>query len=103
MSVDYDHMYVSFLISASFLVYFIFKIFWIYVIPCVCILLSYKVVKKVLTSKLSLKGKAILITGCDTGQFGMSRGTSKSITRHARTAKTQVSQCIRAIMLRVLG
>ena len=69
MSVVYNHIYVSFLIAVSFLVYFIFRIFWIYVISCVCALVVFRIVKRLLNSKIPLKGKAILITGCDTGQI----------------------------------
>ena len=69
MSVVYNNIYVSFLIAISFLVYFIIRILWMYAMSCVCILVLLKAVKRLLNSKISLKGKAILITGCDTGQF----------------------------------
>ena len=66
MMTVYNHIYVSFLIAVSFLCYFI-RIFWIYVISCICITVLFKVVKKLLNSVIPLTGKAILITGCDTG------------------------------------
>ena len=69
MATVYKHVYVSFLIAVSFLCFFIIRKYSIYLISCICIPVLFKVVKKLLNSMIPLKGKAILITGCDTGQF----------------------------------
>ena len=72
MSVEYNyrHVYFSFILAVLLSLFFIIRAFWIYIVFIALLILIYKLVLiNVFNQKLPLEGKAVLITGCDTGQY----------------------------------
>ena len=70
MSVEYNykHTYLSFIIAIVLSVYFVIKHVWIYIISAFVLLVCCKFLKKLFNPKFPLEGKAVLMTGCDTGK-----------------------------------
>ena len=66
---NYKHTYTSFIVATVLGVYFIVWKFWTHIILAFALFLCYKLFNKLINRKLPLEGKAVLITGCDTGSI----------------------------------